>query len=1532
MLRIRTILLRRSLVDDLFEIIDLVNGEQRVLGAVARILEIDVGGIIGIRDGDRADQVAAGCGVIQVQRDFPILHVIALEQAGRSDLRRLQRGHRDVGDVEADICAVLFDPDRREGSAIDGRRSCAIDRDAAERQLAGHDRSVDHNIAGIVLQEFIAIRNRGLNEDIDAGIGIVEVQLAAGANFALVERAPTSRFSILRQGSIKRRLRGGQRDHEVTAHGIKVLIEDLELGACQALGEIILVDLLQADIGRARVGDLKAQDLRVRLIPGRDCRDDHVPVHNTVRVAEVHARTDQCSQIRILLRKELGKVSGGIVVGRSGLRERILAGREIRPGDDTVSIGLFLAAAELELEACAKRDAVHVGLLETEIDLLGVGHVDDHRDLADREGAVTVIGAGIGVLIGGVGRTNAGFLDPILALRQAVGKRSIAIQVGGEGVGRSAPVVLARIPGFPLLGHSIITLERHGHAVQTNSAIIAGGDLLAALVERGALAGRNGNITDLVHADRGVHRESVHNAERVMVFDDQRAVGVSVGGVVVRLPCMILREIKLVSAVGFGQEEIAEETEGVTGSTRILVAEDHIGLKREHGEAVALGGAGLTHRDGNQIDFARLVSDLDILRSDIIRDVIVVRIAALDFILAHPDLIVGGIAGSFIIIEDELVDAGLCIGERLRGIDTLRSGQLADHSTVRETHFKGGVLQRFVDHVAIIIRLIRPLGQTQRGKYDVAGAGAFIPAVQHFTVVHMVELISISIYIGHTGQRNRLSELIALPEGVLEVRVDDCGVGADAVLNQHVDISLVDALDDIAVGVRQTFINDRQELSGKDLVILIQERTGGICSEIIPGAGAERNAARSDFLVRQHMAIEGEDAVIQRMLTIRIINDGPVASSIGSIRVIRQVVFAILIIQILGDMELHPVAGVHQIIQLVLILGVDDVSGVESDRVVRTQIGERITGRRRLLEAALIRQVDRAVGIKLHQRVLVLLRTVGIGARQLIKADVAALCRFARYGLVVAVKHGLPGRLTLKPSVQADGDAVHGVTEGAAVGAHVAVLAELGGGDLDVARVVDGQLLTAGIRRHLVAAGENRSLAVLDLIVGLGQVAVCAALPGGGVTLGDGIGDLFPVAVENRQTGERGNTIAVRLYLFGRRSVVTGDDHVEAGRSLVHAVDRLLNLQRLAVQNVVEGKGVGGNFFLDLDRSEGQSGAGIIEEIALALTAILGEQFVILFTGRRGVGIDVIIGSLRLGDVVGAYRKGRDRALAATGNRDHFRVRCIRIGLIRIPVLVIHREFSAVQVLRTHHGLFLEPDLRVGLVRHRVGLELGAGIRRRRLRAAGQIDHAGRVLICDRARSSVRSERDKCVTVRIRLFVVVRLSLFQEDHRAGVASRHLNIFEFGPGLGIVCDFVSRAGRVRIDRDFAGQVVPVGKRVFLDHMDGDRLQIVSEQALVGQLPGSGRRVKDDLDIVLAADLHECAVLVVHKRQRVVFNGSFFYIIGIETPLAVIRGQLRPVDIVLADLFCFNFLKIRFGRRLAHAAVDGQRGLQVAVVDQ
>ena len=317
---------------------------------------------------------------------------------------------------------------------------------------------------------------------------------------------------------------------------------------------------------------------------------------------------------------------------------------------------------------------------------------------------------------------------------------------------------------------------------------------------------------------------------------------------------------------------------------------------------------------------------------------------------------------------------------------------MGDHRTVRETHFKGGVLQRFVYHVAVIIRLIRPRGQTQRGKNDVAGAGAFIPAVQHFTVVHLVEIVAQRL----GGLRAGYRSVVVVPEGVLEVRVDDCGVGTDAFLHQHVDVSLVDTLDDIAVGVRQALVNDRQELSGKDLVVRIQERTGGISSEIIPGAGAESNAARSDLLVRQHMAIEGEDAVIQRMLTIRIIDDGPVAGRIGSVRVIRQVVCAILIVQILGDMELHPVAGVHQVIQLVLILGVVDVIGFENDRVVRGQIGERSAGRRRLLEAALIRQVDGAVGVELHQRVLILLRTVGIGARQLVKADVAALRRFAR--------------------------------------------------------------------------------------------------------------------------------------------------------------------------------------------------------------------------------------------------------------------------------------------------------------------------------------------------------------------------------------------------------------------------------------------------------------------------------------------------------------------------------------------------------
>ena len=932
-----------------------------------------------------------------------------------------------------------------------------------------------------------------------------------------------------------------------------------------------------------------------------------------------------------------------------------------------------------------------------------------------------------------------------------------------------------------------------------------------------------------------------------MVLDDDAAAGVSVNGIVVGLACMILCELEIASAVGFGQEEIAEEAEGIAGGARSLVAEDHIGLKREHGEAVALGGAGLTHRDGYQIGLARRISDLDRLLSDIIRDVIVVRIAALDLILAHPDLVVFGIFRSLIIIEDELEDAGLRIGERLAGIDALRTGQMADHRTVREIHFKGGVLQRFVDHVAVIIRLIRPLGQTQRGKNDVAGAGALIPAVQHFTVVHGVETVTQGLGGLRAGHRSAG----VVPEGVLEVRVDDRGVGADAVLHEHVDVSLVDALDDIAVFVRQAFVNDRQELSGEDLVILIQERTGGISPEIIPGAGAERDAACGDLLVRQHMAIEGEDAVAQRMLTIRIVDDGPVACFVGGLRVIRQVVCAFLIVQILGDMELHPVAGVHQIIQLVLILGVGDLTSGENDRVVRGQIGERSAGGGRLLEAALIRQVDRAVGIELDQRVRILLRAVGIGARQLIKADVAALRRLSRYGLVAAVKHGLPGRLTLKPSVQADGDAVHGVAEDAAMGAHVAVLTELGGGDLDVARVIDGQGRAGGILRGRLPCIKLYRLAILDLIIDLGKVAACAALPGGGIALGDGIGDLVPLAVIDREIGEGRDTVAVRLRLPGLRSVAAGNDHIEAGRSLIRTVDRLLHREVASQRDVVEGEGLrvrstGEIVHNTLDK--GLAGGSVID------IGIAGIQACILSRGSRGVGIQVPVRHFGFVEVIAIVSfgevAGRENTLAAVRVRGRDDGRSATDGVSHIfagrRVLDIDRELGAGNIGGSADSVFLvDPELGLRLIVNGVGLVLHRAVAHR----------------CKHDHAAVFDRHRRIVGIRVveaetggdrRLFIVVGLALFQEEGRAGSVVRDQQILKILAVLRILGNIFVSASRIRVNSNSAVLNTRCAcDRILLEYTDRDRLLVVIEASLICSLG----RAEIDLDIALTADLDD-----------------------------------------------------------------------------
>ena len=126
-------------------------------------------------------------------------------------------------------------------------------------------------------------------------------------------------------------------------------------------------------------------------------------------------------------------------------------------------------------------------------------------------------------------------------------------------------------------------------------------------------------------------------------------------------------------------------------------------------------------------------------------------------------------------------------------------------------------LQRIVIlvKVALIVKGIIPLGHAQSGQKDIGTAVALFPAVEHFTVIDLVQIITIDILNGIIVDfHSHCSMLVAVPGSVPEMGVDDDAVGTDIVFHQHVHIILVYTTDHIAVGICYTLVHNGQELAG----------------------------------------------------------------------------------------------------------------------------------------------------------------------------------------------------------------------------------------------------------------------------------------------------------------------------------------------------------------------------------------------------------------------------------------------------------------------------------------------------------------------------------------------------------------------------------------------------------------------------------------------------------------------------------------------------------------------------------------------
>ena len=761
--------------------------------------------------------------------------------------------------------------------------------------------------------------------------------------------------------------------------------------------------------------------------------------------------------------------------------------------------------------------------------------------------------------------------------------------------------------------------------------------------------------------------------------------------------------------------------------------------------------------------------------------------------------------------------------------------------------------------------------------------------------------------------------------------VDDAAVGADVVFHQHVYVILVYAAGDVAVRARQALVHDSEELAGQALIRTDDDqRAGGICLHIRPGFPVEGDFGSA---LGQHGAVQREHAVAQRVLPV------PIGDVIGmSVRVVQRgivfrfVVFQGLVIQVLGYMELHPVAPVDQ--RSVVVERIQRVNaGVVGDhrrgedlRVVFLHLRVRDRGGRRgelpgavrrVLRVLLVGQVHAAAGIGFHQGELVG-HTVGVRALQLAEEHLAAVGRY-----LAAVWNKLPGigRLTLFSShsaVQGDGGAVHGE-----LAAQPTVGADLGGGDLQVRGVVHRQCLGWGriVCSSSLAQVQHKGLSVGQLVIFVRQ----RRGPGAGSAFLYGVDDTVAVGVEyrhgltgNASAGRRSRRLAIgprRLRANLGGAVI--ELHHEAGFRQVRAEQGLLYRYGALVLDVVEGEGVRApvsarfELYLLLDEGQRLRRVGSLHDAAHVCVGSI-QRRVVVHDLLGEVRIEVAAGNRGFREVVGSHREGQSVGGAVRGQLILIlgaRIRGVHVGRIGFSAhvharidLELRALFVQVSVVGGILLLLGDVDPRNGLIVNIIPLVLGSSVVRARIACSGsglvlvgQVDHTDGLARTGIGKGGiVRGQMIKLKEhIAYGLFVVILLAFLQEESGTGSVFRDQDIFQLCSGLGVHCDLVFAARRIRVDGNFALiDIVVCATRgtlvgVPLYHMDRDGLPVVVQ---AGGIVGAGAGI--DLRVPVArADLHLCSVCIRGSEGVTGFFG-FLDIVGVRVIVRVEQGQRGP----------------------------------------
>ena len=440
------------------------------------------------------------------------------------------------------------------------------------------------------------------------------------------------------------------------------------------------------------------------------------------------------------------------------------------------------------------------------------------------------------------------------------------------------------------------------------------------------------------------------------------------------------------------------------------------------------------------------------------------------------------------------------------------------------------------------------------------------------------------------------------------------------------------------------------------------------------------------------------------------------------------------LIQPLGDMELHPVIGVVQIllecrvgIEVIICFIVRDIACFEYQCIIVVDqciVGHGHGASRKYLTETISevaagrlypREVVRVTGIYLHEGIFVILNRIrprGYFLLQLVKVDNTVHSNRSPRS-AIGIRNSCPVAVrTCNPAVQTDGNIVHAAHK-TALTILEAIKLELGCRYIDIGAIVYSKVAATSIL--ILNIGSSRrcrdklyALTVLYKIILASQGTISATCPAAGWAFVYSVGNISTVGlcivcirVENGYIGECNRTVCCRAFLHGGIAVL--QLNLESGLCKWDAIKPFANLhiaiQRHVVERELFARLVSPDFFFDKSHT-------VCAHIGNIDISIISIQRVVYFCGMLIVRIKEPCRNTTFSEVVGARSQAFSAGFVGLINNDRIsffiKIRCISV-ISFLTSTNINLEFGVAYfcVFRSRIKL-IDSDRRMDLVNNNI--------------------------------------------------------------------------------------------------------------------------------------------------------------------------------------------------------------------------------------